>query len=232
MKSSKVTLTAIVPVHNEELFLKESLRRLLEVNIIDKIIVIDDCSTDNSLSILKKLASENNQIEIYQCNSNIGKGGAIKTAFRTLTTDYAIIHDADLEYNPKDIYKLFNKINEDKNNFILGTRFFEKSGPQIYKRTYFANKFLSFLFSLTYRVKVSDIASCYKLIPSIYLKNTIFKENGFAIEVELLAKFLLNNKNYYEVPITYAARSYEEGKKIKFLDGIKYIYGILKYRIL
>ena len=232
MKDSKITLTAIVPVFNEELFLKESLKRLLKISVIDEIIVVDDCSTDDSLKILQKLALKNKKIRIFQCSSNVGKGGAIKIAFKNITTDYVVIHDADLEYNPEDIYQLYNEIKQDKTKFVVGTRFTKKSIPQIYKRTYFANKFLSFLFSLTYGINVSDIATCYKLIPSSYLMSTSFTEDGFAIEVELLAKFLSNNKNYSEIPISYTARSYEEGKKIKFLDGLRYIFVIFKYRFI
>ena len=136
MKDSKITLTAIVPVFNEE-FLNESLKRLLKISVIDEIIVVDDCSTDGSLKILQKLAIKNKKIRIYQLNSNIGKGGAIKFAFKNITTDYVVIHDADLEYNPEDIYQLYNEIKQDKNKFVVGTRFTKKSKPQIYKRTYF-----------------------------------------------------------------------------------------------
>ena len=123
MKDSKITITAIVPVFNEELFLKESLERLLKISVIDEIVVVDDCSTDNSLKILQKLALKNKKIRIYQLNSNIGKGGAIKVAFKNITTDYVVIHDADLEYNPEDIYQLYNEIQQDKKKFVVGTRF-------------------------------------------------------------------------------------------------------------
>ena len=91
---------------------------------------------------------------------------------------------------------------------------------------------MSLLFSILYSIKVTDLATCYKLIPSDFLKNTKFIENGFTIEVELLAKYLKINKKYCEVPISYVARSYEEGKKIKFSDGIKYIFAIFKYRLI
>ena len=232
MSSTKISLTAIVPVHNEELFLKESIDRLLKINIVDQIIVVDDCSTDNSLNILNELESQNKKLKVFQSNSNVGKGGAIKIGFDNISSEYVIIHDADLEYNPNDIYKLFEKILPTKDNFILGTRFTSKSKHQIYRRTYFANKFLSLLFSILYSIKVTDLATCYKLIPSDFLKNTKFIENGFTIEVELLAKYLKINKKYCEVPISYVARSYEEGKKIKFSDGIKYIFAIFKYRLI
>ena len=232
MGNNKISLTAVVPVHNEELFLKESLDRLLKINIIDEIVVVDDCSTDNSLNILNELESQNKKLKVFQSNSNVGKGGAIKIGFDNISSEYVIIHDADLEYNPNDIYKLFERILPTKDNIILGTRFTSKSKHQIYRRTYFANKFLSLLFTILYSVKVTDLATCYKLIPSDFLKNTKFIENGFTIEVELIAKYLKINKKYCEVPISYVARSYEEGKKIKFSDGIKYIFAIFKYRLI
>jgi glycosyltransferase involved in cell wall biosynthesis len=232
MRNNKISLTAVVPVHNEELFLKESLDRLLKINIIDEIVVVDDCSTDNSLNILNELESQNKKLKVFQSNSNVGKGGAIKIGFDNISSEYVIIHDADLEYNPNDIYKLFERILPTKDNFILGTRFTSKSKHQIYRRTYFANKLLSLLFTILYSIRVTDLATCYKLIPSDFLKNTKFIENGFTIEVELLAKYLKINKKYCEVPISYVARSYEEGKKIKFSDGIKYIFAIFKYRLI
>lgn len=227
---NKPSLSAIVPVYNEEKFIETSLTRLLELEIIDTVIVVDDCSTDATFKILLDIQRRDKRIDIVQMNSNSGKGSAISSVFDSLKTDYAIIHDADLEYDPKDVYKLYKNINSNRDNFILGTRFNQFSKPQLYKRTFYANKFLSFLFSVVHNKKISDVATCYKLMPSIYLKNNTFNETGFTIEIELLAKFLKISPNYEEVPITYNPRSYGDGKKIKFVDGFKYIYTIIKYK--
>ena len=225
-----VSVSAIVPVYNEENFLEESVNNLLKVNEIEKIFLVDDCSTDSSKSIMEHLNSENEKIEIFETRKNGGKGKAILTMQNILKTDYVIIHDADLEYSPLDIPKMIKNINTENYNLVLGSRFITDNKKQIYLRTFLANKLLSKIFSLIYRVNVTDIATCYKLMPTRYFKNEKFFERGFAIEVELLAKYFKNNKNYTEVPISYKARSYEEGKKIKLMDGFKYLFAMLKYK--
>ena len=225
-----VSVSAIVPIYNEEKFLKESVNNLLKVNEIEKIFLVDDCSTDNSKSIMEHLNSKYEKIEIFETSMNGGKGKAILTMQNHLKTDYVIIHDADLEYSPLDIPNMIKSINTDNFNLVLGSRFINKNKKQIYLRTFIANKLLSKIFSIIYRVNVTDIATCYKLMPTSYFKNEKFLESGFAIEVELLAKYFNKNKNYKEVPISYKARSYEEGKKIKLLDGFKYLFAMFKYR--
>jgi len=225
-----VSVSAIVPIYNEEDFLEESVNNLLKVNEIEKIFLVDDCSTDSSKSIMEDLKSKNKKIEIYETSKNSGKGKAILTLQNHLKTDYVIVHDADLEYSPLDIPKMIKAINKDNFNFVLGTRFISGNKKQLYLRTFLANKLLSKMFSIIYRVNVTDIATCYKLMPTSYFKNEKFLEKGFAIEVELLARYFNKNKNYIEVPISYKARSYEAGKKIKLIDGFKYLFAIFKYR--
>ena len=225
-----VSVCAIVPIYNEEQFLEESIKNLLKVNEIEKVFLVDDCSTDSSRSIMENLEIENEKIEIFETIRNGGKGKAILAVQNHIKTDYVIIHDADLEYSPLDIPMMIKKINRDNFNLVLGSRFISENKKQLYLRTFLANKILSKIFSIIYRVNVTDIATCYKLIPTSYFKNEKFLEEGFAIEVELLAKYFKNKKNYIEVPISYKARSYEEGKKIKIIDGFKYLFAMLKYR--
>ena len=119
------------------------------------------------------------------------------------------------------------------NTLVLGSRFIGSQPKKIiYRRTYIANKFLSKFFSIIHLKKITDIATCYKLMSSKFFKSTSFKENGFSIEVELISKFLKQSRNIIEIPISYHGRSYKDGKKIKTLDGFKYIYCILKYRFI
>ena len=226
------SLTVIVPIYNEENFLEESVSRLLENNIFDSILLIDDNSTDQSGLIAKKLSNENNNVNYFSLPDNLGKGGVLETSQNMITTSHVIIHDADLEYFPEDIIEMFEVSKKFPNSLILGSRFIgSKERSNLYKRTLFANKAMSSFFSLLFFYKVTDIATCYKLFPSDFFKNFNIKENGFAIEVEVLAKFLKYNKSVKEVPIKYNGRSYEEGKKIKAIDGFKYIYSTVKYRL-
>lgn len=228
-ENKTLDITGIVPVYNEEKFLEESIKRLINAQVVDKIIIIDDSSTDKSPIIIDKLVDEFKSIKSYKTPHNLGKGGALNFIKHNISTSYVVIHDADLEYFPNDIFSLKEKINHSKPTFVIGSRFIGDTQPQHYIRTFFANKFLSKLFSLKNKTKVSDIASCYKLFPSDFFKNTNFVSNGFEFEVEIVAKFLYYSKNLHECGISYKSRTYEEGKKIKFIDFFKYIYAVFKF---
>jgi glycosyltransferase involved in cell wall biosynthesis len=228
-----INLTAIVPFYNEENTLRQSVQRLLNEEIFSEIILSDDNSSDNSLEIAKTLSNDYQHIKYISSNKNLGKGNAINNAVRILNTSHVVIHDADLEYFPADIVKMYEKALTNQNSLILGSRFIgTKKRENVYLRTYVANRVMSIFFSLVNFYWVSDVATCYKLMPSKFLKNISIKEQGFSIEIEMLSKFLKYNKHIHEVPISYEGRSYEEGKKIKVSDGIMYILNTLKYRFI
>ena len=224
------SLTVIVPVYNEENFVIESLKRLDKINIVNKVIIVDDCSTDNSNKLINNFILHKNKYFMIKTIKNSGKGKAIKAAKSMIDTDYVAIHDADLEYYPEDLSKMYKKI--DDNNLILGSRFIgNNERNNIYKRTLYANYFLSGLFSLIFGTKITDVATCYKMMPSDFFRTFNIKSSGFEFEIEVLANFLKYNKTISEVPINYSGRSYSEGKKIKTIDGFKYIYWMLKTRL-
>ena len=226
-------LTAIVPFYNEEATIQISIENLLKVSQISQVILVDDCSTDSSLKIAKEFLKRNNEMLILQTTKNAGKGAAVRLALNSVNSEYVIVHDADLEYNPQDILPMMKLAESNKNiDVVLGSRFIgNKTRRNIYLRTFFANKFLSFLFSILNRRKVTDVATCYKLIKSEIYQNTELTKNGFEYEIEILSKALEYSSDFAEVPIDYNARTYQEGKKIKFSDGFKYILCIFKYRI-
>ena len=225
-------LKLIVPFYNEENYLQKSIDRLIDSDIFDKIIVVDDCSTDNSANIANKNVLEINKMIFLKSSSNKGKGSALNLAKNIVETSHVIIHDADLEYFPDDIVEMFNRVEENQDSLILGSRFIgNKKRSTIYSRTLLANKVMSSFFSLINGYKVSDVATCYKLMPSSFFKEMDIKEKGFSIEIEILSKFLKYNKSIKEVPIKYEGRSYNQGKKIKTSDGFKYLFNIIKYRI-
>tara|TARA_B100001939_G_scaffold4789_1_gene4557 strand:- start:1870 stop:2559 length:690 start_codon:yes stop_codon:yes gene_type:complete len=228
-----INLTAIVPFYNEENTLKQSVERLLNEDIFSEIILSDDNSSDNSLEIAKTLSHEYQHIKYISSDINLGKGNAINNAVSILNTSHVVIHDADLEYFPEDIVQMYEKAIANQNSLILGSRFKgNKKRENVYLRTYFANRIMSTFFSLVNFYWVSDVATCYKLMPSNFLKNISIKEQGFSIEIEVLSKFLKYNKHILEIPISYEGRSYDEGKKIKVTDGIMYIINTLKYRFI
>lgn len=225
------SLTVIVPFYNEETFLSKSLYRLINTNLADKILLIDDCSNDKSAEIAKKFEREFNNISLIQSSVNSGKGGAMSLSVNYLDTDFVVVHDADLEYNPTDLIEMFNLAVDNPEYLILGTRFVgKKKRKNIYKRTYFANQFLSMFFSIIHRKKITDVATCYKMMSSNNFKKIEISEKGFAVEIEILSKFLKLTKDVREFPIDYSGRSYQEGKKIKLTDGFKYIYSTIKYK--
>jgi glycosyltransferase involved in cell wall biosynthesis len=226
-----MNLSVIIPFYNEEKYLETSVNRVLEIKNIEKIFLVNDGSTDDSLNIANKLANQNEIIEILSSASNFGKGNALKIAKQHIKTSHVVIHDADLEYFPEDIQEMFDVAIKNPSCLILGTRFKGiKSRKNLYFRTLVANRGLSFLFSIVFFNRVSDIATCYKLMPVEFFKNYETREKGFSIEVELLAKFLKTKNKIKEVPIKYEGRSYEQGKKIGLKDGFIFIYTIFKYR--
>ena len=228
--TKKPSLGVIVPIFNEEKYLEESVGRLLKINAIKQIILVDDNSNDGSFELAKKLEEKNKIIQVLKTTENLGKGNAVKTGIETLDTDYVVVHDADLEYFPEDIAEMFEVSLQNPNNLILGSRTIgEKERNNLYYFTYLGNKIFSYIFSILNSYKVSDIASCYWLLEVEKLKRIDIQEKGFAIEVEVLSKFLKLGHEINEVPIKYDARSYENGKKIKLKDAVQIFIKIIKY---
>jgi len=228
------SLDVIVPFYNEEKLLGESVKNLIKANIHDKIFLVNNNSSDNSKEVAQLLTRGREDIVYLETKESMGKGLGIQTAIEYLESTHTIIHDADLEYFPEDIKAMKELSKKNENSLVLGSRFIgDKERINKYKSTFFANRFLSSFFSLIYGYSVSDIATCYKLIPNKYLKKMNLSENGFSIEIEIIAKYLrMNSPKIIEVPIRYKGRTFEEGKKINILDGIQYIIKILYYKFL
>ena len=233
MIKEKNTLSVIIPFYNESSYLQKSLNRILEVDIFDQVILSDDCSTDDSGKIAREFAKQYDYISYICSENNNGKGSALINSKQLISTSHVVIHDADLEYFPEDIIKMFEESNLNPNSLILGSRFIgSKERKNIYFRTFLANKLMSLFFSIVNFYYISDVATCYKLMPTNFFQNINLKEKGFSIEIELLSKFLKFNKDIIEVPIKYEGRSYSEGKKIKTSDGFGYLFNTIRYKIL
>ena len=223
-------ISVIVPFLNEEKYLEESVERLLKTKLFTHIILVNDGSKDKSPAIARQLDENYVNVELISLDNQKGKGNAIKTGLEHVQTSHLIVHDADLEYFPSDIPEMFEIAKKNPSSLVLGSRTIgEKKRNNKYKITYFGNKILTYFFSLINLYTVSDIASCYWLIETEVLKKLDIQEKGFAIEVEVLSKFLLNKYKIIEVPINYDGRLYSEGKKIKIQDGFFILYKILVY---
>ena len=195
-----------------------------------KIILVNDKSNDTSGQIAEKICEQYDFIQLINLDNQKGKGNAIRVGLEYVTTSHLIIHDADLEYFPSDIPEMFEVAKMNPSCLVIGSRTIgKKNRNNKYKITYYGNKILTYFFSLINFSTVSDIASCYWLIETEVLKNLDIKEKRFAIEVEVLSKFLLTGNKIIEVPINYEGRLYSEGKKIKLKDGLFIFIKIIKY---
>lgn len=223
-------ISVIVPFLNEEKYLEESVERLLKTKLFTQIILVNDGSKDKSPEIARQLDKKYVNVELISLDNQKGKGNAIKTGLKYVHTSHLIVHDADLEYFPSDIPEMFEVAKMNPSCLVIGSRTIgKKNRNNKYKITYYGNKILTYFFSLINFCTVSDIASCYWLVETEVLKNLDIKEEGFAIEVEVLSKFLLDGNKIFEVPINYDGRLYSEGKKIKLKDGFFIFIKIIKY---
>ena len=224
-------ISIIIPCYNEYTTIKKILEKINNQKNFDKeIIVVDDCSLDGSLEILKNLKNQINSLILNK--KNYGKGYCIKKGIEIATGDIILIQDADLEYDPNDYEKLLNPIVNDYADVVYGSRFIGSDQ----KRVLFfwhsiGNKFLTLLSNMFTNLNLTDMECCYKAFRSEIIKNINLKENRFGFEPEITAKISKKNIKIYEVGIKYYGRKYSEGKKITWKDGFRAIYCILYYNL-
>ena len=220
-----------MPFFNEENTLEMAVTNLVNEDFASEIILVNDGSNDKSYEIASSLQNKHKFIKLIESKENKGKGHALKLGINVASKKFIGVLDADLEYSPNDLKNLFQEIDINNLDIVCGSRFIgDFKRDNIYVRTYLANKFLSMFFSIIHREKVTDIATCLKVFRKTLFDSIDLKANGFSIEVEILAKTLSKSDYFKEFPISYTARSYEEGKKIKLIDGFRYIYSILKFK--
>jgi glycosyltransferase involved in cell wall biosynthesis len=239
--NEKTSLSVLVPVYNEEDFVEESLSRLFvleESQLLERIqvIVVDDNSTDKTDEILKRLSKElpleSKKIvwKFLHHECNMGKGKAVQTALREASCEISIIHDADLEYSPKDILRMVPLFVEQGADAVYGSRFMVYEYRRVLMfRHELGNKFLTFLSNLISNLNLTDMETCYKAIKTSLLKSIPIKSNDFRFEPEITIKLAKRNAKVFEISINYYGRTYHEGKKINWKDGCKAIWAILKF---
>src|SRR5262245_8015011 len=221
-------LSVVIPVYNEERWLRELIRRVEEVPIPKEIILVDDCSTDGTREILK--AFEKEHCVVYQ-PKNQGKGAALRTGFEHATGDVILVQDADLEYDPAEYPRLLQPIIENRADVVFGSRFIGESHRVLYFWHYVANKALTTLSNMFTNLNLTDMETCYKVFRREVLKGITLKSNRFGFEPEFTAKIAKHRPAWrvYEVPITYSGRTYEEGKKIGLKDAFQAFFCIVRY---
>jgi glycosyltransferase involved in cell wall biosynthesis len=225
------TLSILIPVYNEKDTILELLRRVEEVELPvgKEIVIVDDGSTDGTRELLKDLGA---RAKVVGHERNRGKGAALRTALAHATGDFAIIQDADLEYDPKDYAGLLVPLLDGRADVVYGSRFLGGPHRVLFFWNYAANQFFTLLTNVLYDVNLTDMGTCYKLFVTEKLKAIPLESERFGIEAELTAKICKRRLRLYETPISYSGRTYDEGKKISWTDGFSYLWCLLRYRVL
>jgi len=225
-------LTVLIPVYNEKPTLHEILQRVDTVDIDKEVIIIDDFSTDGTREILQtEIQQRYPNWKILLHDRNRGKGAALRTGISHITGDYVVVQDADLEYDPKDFALLLKPILEGKATVVYGSRFTGEHRNLMFSH-WLGNKFLTLVTNILYNTTLSDMETCYKMFRSDILKGLSLHSDRFEIEPEVTSKILKQGIRIYEVPISYAGREFDEGKKITWRDGIGALWALLKFRII
>jgi glycosyltransferase involved in cell wall biosynthesis len=223
-------LSIVIPCYNEAATIEQLVESVLNINYMEKeIIIVDDCSTDGTRDVLKNgIEKKVSCVLLHEVNQ--GKGAALRTGFQAATGDIIAIQDADLEYDPNEILKLIAPILDEKADVVYGSRFV---GGECHRVLYYwhsvGNKFLTHLSNMFTNINLTDMETCYKVFRKEIIQSITIEENRFGFEPEITAKVAKTGCRIYEVGISYYGRTYEEGKKIGWKDGIHTIYCIIKY---
>jgi glycosyltransferase involved in cell wall biosynthesis len=234
-----VKLSVLIPVYNEESTLEEVVRRVSAIPTPKEIILVDDGSQDRSRDILARLQQDSdradnpiNKIRVFFQPQNQGKGAAIKTALRHVTGDVIIVQDADLEYDPKDYPTLLEPIVSGHADVVYGTRFYGGGTHRVlFFWHYVGNQLLTLVSNMVTNLNLSDMEVGYKAFRTEVVHDIDLKSQRFGFEPEITVKLAKKHCRFYEVPISYHGRTYEEGKKITWKDGLAALYFLIRFRL-
>jgi glycosyltransferase involved in cell wall biosynthesis len=224
-------LSVVIPVYNEERWVREVVRRVRAVPIPKEIIIVDDCSADGTRAILTEL--EGGDVRVFLQPRNQGKGAALREGFRNAVGDVVLVQDADLEYDPAEYPKLIQPILDGRADVVYGSRFIGETHRVLYYWHSVANSALTLLSNMFTDLNLTDMETCYKVFRREVIQGINLKSNRFGFEPEVTAKIAKKRRptwRIYEVPISYSGRTYEEGKKIGFKDAVNAFWCIIRFR--
>ena len=219
-------LSVIIPIYNEAATCSLLIEKVKSVPIQKQVIVVDDCSTDGSGVILKEI----DDIELIQHQVNRGKGSAVQSALPHVKGDFVVLQDGDLEYNPADYEKMLSQLENDSADVVNGSRWLGKTSPLSYHTI--GNRFITWFANLVTGAALTDMASCYKMMPAEIFHSLDIRSAGFGLEAEITAKVFKKKLRVIEVPISYDRRTKSEGKKLRLTDGLIACWTLLKYTLL
>jgi len=220
-----------MPVYNEKEFVSKIIDRVLKLEIVKELVIVDDCSTDGTRELLRN-AKFDDRVKVYYHDANMGKGAALRTGFGHATKDVVVIQDADLEYDPEEFREMMKPIAAGAADVVYGSRLSGGKPQRVYMFWHrIGNDLLSFVTNFLYNSTLTDMETCYKMFRKSVINNIRIKSDDFSVEPELTAKILKNKSlRVYEVPISYYGRTYAEGKKISWRHGFGALWTLLKFR--
>lgn len=223
-------LSILMPVYNEKKTIFDIIDLVRKVNVNKEIVLVDDCSTDGTREMLKeRFGAGDGDLKIFYQEKNGGKGNALRTAIRHAAGDYVIVQDADMEYSPRDMEKLVALAESTHAEAIYGSRFLATWRVTSFPH-YMVNKTLTVLTNVLFGAHLTDMETCYKMVRLDVMRGLNIKANRFDFEPEVTAKLLLKGIKIKEVPISYRGRSYDEGKKIGWRDGVEAVVTLFRLR--
>jgi len=227
-----ITLSVIVPAYNEEGTVDTALRRLQEVPLRLEVIAVNDCSTDRTGELLDRLRQEGLVQQVLHQERNRGKGAAVRAGIRAATGHVIVVQDADLEYDPKELPILLDPIRLNKADAVYGSRF--QGGPRrvLYFWHSVGNRLLTLLSNMFTNLNLSDMETCYKMVRADVLKALPLVSDRFGLEVEVTARLAHAHARVWEIPISYSGRTYAEGKKINWRDGLAALWHVIRFNLL
>jgi len=223
-------VSVVIPVYNEVSTIREIVVRVQAVDLNKEIIIVDDGSTDGTRELLQEITLSHENVRVLYHDRNQGKGAALRTGFESATGDVVIIQDADLEYDPREYPVLLEPILDGRADIVYGSRFLGGPHRVLFFWHYLGNKFLTLLSNALTNLNLTDMETCYKVFKREVLNDIRLKSNRFGFEPEFTAKIAKKDFRIYETSISYSGRTYAEGKKIGWKDGVKAIFAIVWFR--